>query len=56
MVGHEIPSGGIAITGQEQRQPGGGFLEGNEAPKGNINLFKVIGLRQDNCPKSRVEN
>lgn len=29
-----IKGGGIAITGQEQRQLGGGFLEGEGAPKG----------------------
>jgi hypothetical protein len=30
-----IPGGGIAITGQEQRQYGGGFLEGKGSPKGS---------------------
>ncbi|ERL92785.1 hypothetical protein D910_10093 [Dendroctonus ponderosae] len=34
LVGHVIPSGGIAITGQAQSQLGGGFQEGYEAPKG----------------------
>ncbi|XP_076633052.1 pentraxin-related protein b6 [Colletes latitarsis] len=34
LVGHVIKGGGIAITGQEQRQLGGGFLEGDGAPKG----------------------
>lgn len=29
-----IKGGGIAITGQEQRQLGGGFLEGDGAPPG----------------------
>ena len=28
LVGHNIQPGGIAITGQEQTQFGGGFLEG----------------------------
>ena len=42
LVGHLIKGGGIAITGQEQRQLGGGFLEGEGAPKGekNIHRFK----------------
>ncbi|PNF27600.1 hypothetical protein B7P43_G02273 [Cryptotermes secundus] len=35
LVGHVIPGGGIAITGQEQRQYGGGFLEGEGSPKGS---------------------
>ena len=35
LVGHVIPGGGIAITGQEQRQLGGGFLEGAYSPKGS---------------------
>ena len=30
-----IPGGGIAITGQEQQQLGGGFLEGKGSPKGS---------------------
>jgi len=30
-----IPGGGIAITGQEQKQYGGGFLEGKGSPKGS---------------------
>lgn len=34
LVGHVIPGDGIAITGQEQSQLGGGFQEGPEAPKG----------------------
>lgn len=33
-----IPSEGIAITGQEQRQLGGGFLEGKDSPKGTNKL------------------
>jgi hypothetical protein len=35
LVGHVIPGGGIAITGQEQKQYGGGFLEGKGSPKGS---------------------
>ncbi|XP_015430576.1 PREDICTED: uncharacterized protein LOC107187085 [Dufourea novaeangliae] len=35
LVGHVIKGGGIAITGQEQRQLGGGFLEGAGAPAGS---------------------
>jgi hypothetical protein len=35
LVGHVIPGGGIAITGQEQQQLGGGFLEGKGSPKGS---------------------
>ncbi|XP_076652064.1 pentraxin-related protein b6 [Halictus rubicundus] len=35
LVGHVIKGGGIAITGQEQRQLGGGFLEGEGAPAGS---------------------
>ncbi|XP_077282214.1 pentraxin-related protein b6 [Temnothorax americanus] len=35
LVGHVIKGGGIAISGQEQRQLGGGFLEGEEAPPGS---------------------
>lgn len=35
LVGHTIQGGGIAISGQEQSQLGGGFQEGKEAPKGN---------------------
>jgi len=50
LVGHVIKGGGIAITGQEQRQLGGGFLEGPDAPKGSggflgevtmVQLYKV---------------
>ncbi|XP_076237332.1 pentraxin-related protein b6 [Calliopsis andreniformis] len=35
LVGHVIKGGGVAITGQEQRQLGGGFLEGEGAPPGS---------------------
>ncbi|XP_020300259.1 uncharacterized protein LOC109863952 [Pseudomyrmex gracilis] len=35
LVGHVIKGGGIAISGQEQRQLGGGFLEGEDAPPGS---------------------
>ncbi|XP_014469633.1 PREDICTED: uncharacterized protein LOC106741801 [Dinoponera quadriceps] len=35
LVGHVIKGGGIAISGQEQRQLGGGFLEGKGAPPGS---------------------
>ncbi|XP_028049789.1 uncharacterized protein LOC105831683 [Monomorium pharaonis] len=35
LVGHIIQGGGIAISGQEQRQLGGGFLEGEGAPPGS---------------------
>ncbi|XP_076300233.1 pentraxin-related protein b6 [Lasioglossum baleicum] len=35
LVGHVIKGGGVAITGQEQRQLGGGFLEGEGAPAGS---------------------
>lgn len=42
LVGHVIPGGGIAITGQEQRQFGGGFLEGKESPKGSGGLLGEV--------------
>ncbi|XP_011881276.1 PREDICTED: uncharacterized protein LOC105569427 [Vollenhovia emeryi] len=35
LVGHVIKGGGIAISGQQQRQLGGGFLEGEDAPPGS---------------------
>ncbi|XP_070157495.1 uncharacterized protein B6 isoform X2 [Polyergus mexicanus] len=35
LVGHVIKGGGIAISGQQQRQLGGGFLEGEGAPPGS---------------------
>lgn len=37
LVGHVIKGHGIAISGQEQRQLGGGFLEGEDAPAGEKN-------------------
>lgn len=37
-----IPGGGIAITGQEQRQYGGGFLEGKGSPKGSGGLLGEV--------------
>lgn len=40
-MGHVIKGGGIALSGQEQRQLGGGFLEGNEAPSGKLNNIKL---------------
>lgn len=40
LVGHIIKGGGIAISGQEQRQLGGGFLEGEGAPQG-VNIFTL---------------
>ncbi|KAB0802112.1 hypothetical protein PPYR_04298 [Photinus pyralis] len=46
LVGHHIPSGGIAITGQEQTQYGGGFLEGVEAPKGSGGMLGEVTMVQ----------
>lgn len=46
LVGHVIKGGGIAITGQEQRQPGGGFLEGEEAPPGSGGMLGEITMVQ----------
>jgi hypothetical protein len=37
-----IPGGGIAITGQEQKQYGGGFLEGKGSPKGSGGLLGEV--------------
>jgi len=42
LVGHVIPGGGIAITGQEQKQYGGGFLEGKGSPKGSGGLLGEV--------------
>lgn len=38
------PGGGVAITGQEQRQVGGGFLEGPGAPKGSGGMLGEVTL------------
>ncbi|CAG9859038.1 unnamed protein product [Phyllotreta striolata] len=46
LVNHVIPGGGIAITGQEQRQLGGGFQEGVEAPKGSGGMLGEITMLQ----------
>lgn len=42
LVNHVIKGGGVAITGQEQRQYGGGFLEGDGAPKGSGGMLGEI--------------
>ncbi|XP_043521494.1 uncharacterized protein LOC122534680 isoform X1 [Frieseomelitta varia] len=46
LVRHVIKGGGVAITGQEQRQLGGGFLEGDEAPPGSGGLLGEITMVQ----------
>ncbi|KOC67748.1 Neuronal pentraxin-1 [Habropoda laboriosa] len=46
LVGHVIKGGGIAITGQEQRQLGGGFLEGEGAPPGSGGLLGEVTMVQ----------
>lgn len=46
LVGHVIPSGGIAISGQEQSQLGGGFQEGKDAPKGAGGMLGEITMVQ----------
>lgn len=46
MVGNIIPGGGIAITGQEQSQTGGGFQEGLAAPKGKT-ILNLIASHQN---------
>ncbi|KAK2581376.1 hypothetical protein KPH14_005064 [Odynerus spinipes] len=46
LVGHVIKGGGIAITGQEQRQLGGGFLEGEGAPQGAGGMLGEITMLQ----------
>lgn len=46
LVGHVIPAGGIAITGQEQSQLGGGFQEGKGAPKGSGGMLGEITMIQ----------
>lgn len=45
-MGHVIPSGGLAITGQQQTQLGGGFQEGKDAPKGSGGMLGEITLVQ----------
>lgn len=44
-----IKGGGIAITGQEQRQLGGGFLEGDGAPPGKKKKKKETLMSFLNC-------
>ncbi|RZC33942.1 uncharacterized protein BDFB_004173 [Asbolus verrucosus] len=46
LVSHIIPSGGLAITGQQQSQLGGGFLEGDQAPKGAGGMLGEITMVQ----------
>ncbi|XP_054011862.1 uncharacterized protein LOC128894245 [Hylaeus anthracinus] len=46
LVGHIIKGGGIAITGQEQRQLGGGFLEGDGAPQGSGGYLGEVTMLQ----------
>ncbi|KAK9869709.1 hypothetical protein WA026_003448 [Henosepilachna vigintioctopunctata] len=46
LVGSKIPGGGIAISGQEQTQLGGGFQEGEEAPKGSGGMLGEITMVQ----------
>ncbi|KAL3282965.1 hypothetical protein HHI36_006123 [Cryptolaemus montrouzieri] len=46
LVGDKIPAGGIAVSGQEQTQLGGGFLEGAEAPKGSGGMLGEITMVQ----------
>ncbi|CAK9803363.1 Neuronal pentraxin-1 [Anthophora quadrimaculata] len=46
LVGHVIKGGGIPITGQEQRQLGGGFLEGEDAPPGSGGLLGEVTMVQ----------
>lgn len=47
-----IKGGGIAITGQEQRQLGGGFLEGEGAPPGKKKKETLISIN----PMSFLKN
>ncbi|XP_063241843.1 uncharacterized protein LOC134541995 [Bacillus rossius redtenbacheri] len=42
LVGYKIPGGGIAVSGQEQRQFGGGFLEGPDSPRGSGGMLGEI--------------
>lgn len=46
LVGHTVPGGGIAITGQEQNQIGGGFLEGDFAPKGKVANYPHLTMNE----------
>ncbi|KAJ8975433.1 hypothetical protein NQ317_000169 [Molorchus minor] len=46
LVGDTIQGGGIAITGQEQSQLGGGFQEGHEAPKGSGGMLGEVTMIQ----------
>ncbi|KAJ8971095.1 hypothetical protein NQ314_000877, partial [Rhamnusium bicolor] len=46
LVGHTVQGGGIAITGQEQSQLGGGFQEGIDAPKGAGGMLGEITMVQ----------
>nr|XP_012135863.1 PREDICTED: uncharacterized protein LOC105661904 isoform X1 [Megachile rotundata] len=46
LVGHVIKGGGVAITGQEQRQLGGGFLEGEGSPPGAGGLLGEVTMVQ----------
>ncbi|XP_046615163.1 uncharacterized protein LOC124302734 [Neodiprion virginianus] len=46
LVGHVIKGGGIAISGQEQRQLGGGFLEGADAPEGSGGFLGELTMLQ----------
>ncbi|XP_034938231.1 uncharacterized protein b6 [Chelonus insularis] len=46
LVGHVIPGGGIAISGQEQTQLGGGFLEGEGAPPGSGGMLGELTMVQ----------
>ncbi|XP_017775430.1 PREDICTED: uncharacterized protein LOC108561848 [Nicrophorus vespilloides] len=44
LVGHTVPAGGVAISGQQQSQIGGGFLEGKDAPRGSGGMLGEITL------------
>lgn len=46
LVGHVIKGGGVAISGQEQRQLGGGFLEGPDAPIGSGGMLGELTMLQ----------
>ncbi|KAI4491120.1 hypothetical protein M0802_010430 [Mischocyttarus mexicanus] len=46
LVGHVIKGGGIPISGQEQRQLGGGFLEGEGSPPGSGGMLGEITMVQ----------